>query len=130
MRTVHCPRRDGALPRLPLSKFVQRYSKDGVISETEQCSVSTTRHFKFLYALNYHKLPHIPYMYPLAINIIQEPQKKTKKFLLELDAEKFERLAANFGLFNPDFIESLRKAEDDYKHGRVKKIKSLREIRK
>lgn len=73
---------------------------------------------------------YIYYMYPLAINIIQEPQRKTRKILLEINAEKFERLAASFGLFNPDFIASLEKAENDYKHGRVKKIKSLRELRK
>ncbi|MFH0856391.1 MAG: hypothetical protein V1860_00640, partial [bacterium] len=68
-------------------------------------------------------------MASLLLNI-KEPKKKTKKILLELDAEKFERLAANFGFFNYDFIKSLHKAEQDYKLGNVKKINSLKDLRK
>jgi len=53
-----------------------------------------------------------------------------RKILIEMDSEKFERLAANLGLFNPEFLKSLERAEKDYKAGRIKKIKSLKELRK
>lgn len=54
---------------------------------------------------------------------------KNKKLVLELDADRLERLAANFGLFNPDFLASVSRAEADYRAGRTRRIKSLTEIR-
>ncbi|MFQ6049879.1 MAG: hypothetical protein ACE5J0_02460 [Candidatus Paceibacterales bacterium] len=54
---------------------------------------------------------------------------KTKKFLVEIDAERLERLAAGLGLFSPDFLKSLDRAEKDYKAGRTRKIKSLKDLR-
>ncbi len=53
-----------------------------------------------------------------------------QKFLVEMDLEKFERLAANLGFFSAAFLRSLDKAEKDFKNGKVKKIKSLKELRK
>ena len=53
-----------------------------------------------------------------------------KKVIVEMDAEKLEKLAAALGLFNPEFLKSLDQAERDYKAGRIKKIKSLKELRK
>ena len=67
-------------------------------------------------------------MNTLAIKI-KTNSKQPDKFLIELDAEKFERLAANFGFFNPDFLESLNRAEKDYSSGRIKKINSLKELK-
>ncbi len=64
------------------------------------------------------------------LDIKIKPQKKTaKKFRVEIDAEKFERLAASFGFFSYEFLESLELAERDYRAGRVKKIKSLKDLR-
>ncbi|PIS39591.1 MAG: hypothetical protein COT33_01055 [Candidatus Nealsonbacteria bacterium CG08_land_8_20_14_0_20_38_20] len=54
----------------------------------------------------------------------------SKKILVEMDAEKFERLASNLGFFSPEFLESIEQAEKDYRAGRIKKIKSLMELRK
>lgn len=54
---------------------------------------------------------------------------RPKRFIVEMDADKLERLAANLGFFNPDFVESLERAETDYQAGRVKKIKSLKVLR-
>lgn len=66
-----------------------------------------------------------------SINITIKPRTNhSKKILVELDADKLERLAADLGLFNPDFLESLETAEKDYRAGRIKKIKSLKELRK
>ena len=53
----------------------------------------------------------------------------SQKVLIELNADKFERLAANFGFFSQEFLESLENAEKDYKKSRIRKIKSLKELR-
>ncbi|KPJ56273.1 hypothetical protein AMJ49_05290 [Parcubacteria bacterium DG_74_2] len=64
-----------------------------------------------------------------SLHITIRPQDKTKKILVELDAERFERLAANLGLFNSEFLESLERAEKDYRAGKFRKIKTLKELR-
>ena len=53
----------------------------------------------------------------------------SKNVLIELNVDKFERLAANFGFFSQEFLESLENAEKDYKKGKMRKIKSLKELR-
>lgn len=68
-------------------------------------------------------------MASLAVTIKPETNKP-RKILIELDAEKFERLAANFGFFNPEFLKSLERAEKDYQTGKIRKIKSLKDLRK
>ncbi|MDD4989875.1 MAG: hypothetical protein PHW31_01030 [Candidatus Pacebacteria bacterium] len=55
-------------------------------------------------------------------------RKKSGKISLEIDANKLERLAANFGFFNPDFLRALSKAEKDFACGNFQKIKSLKEL--
>ncbi len=67
-------------------------------------------------------------MVPLNIAIKQK-QGGSRKILIELDADKFERLAANLGFFNPDFLESLSRAEVDCRTGKIRKIKSLKELK-
>lgn len=54
----------------------------------------------------------------------------TRKIRIEVDADKFERLAADFGLFNPDFLKSLDQAEKDVRSRRIKKVTSLRDLRR
>ena len=68
-------------------------------------------------------------MAPLAITI-KYPEKIGKKVLIEMNADKFEKLAADLGLFNLDFLESMERAEKDVRAGRVYKLKSLKELRK
>ena len=66
----------------------------------------------------------------MSLNIsVQVIPKHPKKILVEMDAEKFERLAASLGLFSRDFIDSLTRAENDYKNKRYKKVTSLRDLR-
>lgn len=65
-----------------------------------------------------------------SLAIIIKPRANGKKILVEMDADKFERLAANLGFFGSDFLKSLGRAEKDYSAGRVKKISSLRELKK
>ena len=67
----------------------------------------------------------------VSMNItIKDGKNKKREAVVKFDAEKFERLAAVFGLFNSDFLKSLARAERDIKTGRVREIKSLRELRK
>lgn len=54
---------------------------------------------------------------------------RSRKILVEIDADKFERLAADLGLFSSGFLKSLERSDKDYKTGRIKKIKSLKEIK-
>jgi len=67
-------------------------------------------------------------MTSLAITI--RPQINHRKFLIEMDVEKFEKLAALLGFFNSEFLKSIDQAEKNWKEGKVKKIKSLKELRK
>ena len=58
-----------------------------------------------------------------------KPKRNTaKKIVVEMDADRLERLSANLGMFNPDFLASVKRAERDYEVGRVRKIHSLREL--
>ncbi|OHB18147.1 MAG: hypothetical protein A2749_02800 [Parcubacteria group bacterium RIFCSPHIGHO2_01_FULL_45_26] len=59
-----------------------------------------------------------------------KPSVNPHKFTVEIDATRLERLAANFGMFNPDFIRSLDRSEQDVRAGRVKKLRSLKDLRK
>ena len=59
----------------------------------------------------------------VSLNItIKEKQNHSRRAMIELDADKFEKLAGIFGLFNPDFLKSLVRAEKDIKAGRIRKI--------
>ena len=49
---------------------------------------------------------------------------------MEMDANRLEKLASMFGMYNPDFLDSLERAERDVKAGRVYKLRSLRDLRK
>ncbi len=61
------------------------------------------------------------------ITLLDSPT--AKKIRVEIDADKLERLAASLGFFNPDFVESLERAEKDYKAGRVRRVRSLKGLR-
>lgn len=51
-----------------------------------------------------------------------------KKIIVELDANRLERLASNLGFYNHDFLKSVDKAERDYRAGRVREVASLSEL--
>jgi hypothetical protein len=53
----------------------------------------------------------------------------SRKVLVEIDANRFERLAANLGFFSQDFLKSLDRAEQDYTAGRIRKVRSLKNLR-
>jgi len=68
-------------------------------------------------------------MASLTITIKPQEVNHPKRMLVEMDVEKLEKLASALGFFNPEFLKSLDRAEKDYKAGRIKKIKSLKELR-
>lgn len=63
-------------------------------------------------------------MYTLPVTI----SKLKRKLKIEVDADKFERLAAIFGFFNKDFLRSIDTAEEEYSSGEVEKISSLKDL--
>jgi len=60
---------------------------------------------------------------------IRPGAKRRKKIRVEIDTEKFERLSANLGLFDPAFLKSLERAEQDVRKKKLKRISSLKELR-
>lgn len=62
--------------------------------------------------------------------IAVKPKVNGKKILVEIDANRFERLASSLGFFNPDFLKSLDRAEKDFKAGRIRRISTLGVLKK
>jgi hypothetical protein len=56
-------------------------------------------------------------------------KKRNNRVLVEMNADRFERLAAEFGFFGKEFLKSLERAEKDVKAGRIRKIQSLKQLR-
>ena len=56
-------------------------------------------------------------------------KKRNHRVLVEMDADQFEKLAANFGFFSKEFLSSLERAEKDVKAGRIRKVQSLKQLR-
>lgn len=54
--------------------------------------------------------------------------RKPKTISVEFSAEQFERVASVFGMFNPDFLESLDRSEAQLRRGQTRKVKSLEEL--
>ena len=58
-------------------------------------------------------------------------QKKTGRTVsVDFSADQFERVAANFGLFSPEFLRSIESAERDIRAGKIREVGSLRDLRK
>jgi hypothetical protein len=57
-------------------------------------------------------------------------KKRNHRVLIEMDADQFEKLAANFGFFSKEFLSSLERAEKDVKAGRIRKVQSLKQLRR
>jgi hypothetical protein len=66
----------------------------------------------------------------VSLSLTIKQGKKSSKKIVEFDVDQFERLAAAFGMFNPDFLKRLDKAERDIKAGKIKKINSLKDLDK
>ena len=66
----------------------------------------------------------------VSLNItIKQKNKRSRKMVVEFDADKFEKMAATFGFFSTEFIKDMEESEKDYKAGRVKRLRSLKDLR-
>ena len=60
---------------------------------------------------------------------IRPRQAESRKFIVELDADRFERLAADLGLFSRAFLASIERAEQEVAQGKARRLRSLRDLR-
>jgi hypothetical protein len=65
-------------------------------------------------------------MVSLNITIKQGKIKGSK--IVQFSLEEFERLAASFGMINPEIIKRINKAERDVRSGKIRKINSLKDL--
>lgn len=66
----------------------------------------------------------------VSLNVTIKPSLKSpQKMLIEINAAQFERLAATLGFFSREFLKSVDRAERDFQKGRVKKLRSLKDLR-
>jgi hypothetical protein len=65
----------------------------------------------------------------LMATITVERKPKSKRIVLEIDADKLERLAASLGLLSPSFLDSISRSEKEIALGKTKRLRSLRELR-
>ena len=69
------------------------------------------------------------YYHALAMSSLELTiKKRNHRVVVEMDADRFEKLAADFGFFSKDFLKSLERAEKDAKAGRTRKVQSLKEL--
>ena len=54
---------------------------------------------------------------------------KSKRVIVEIDADRLERLAASLGLLSQSFQDSISRAEEEIAHRKTKRLRSLRELR-
>lgn len=56
-------------------------------------------------------------------------QKSNRKINVEIDLNQWEKLADVFGFYKPEFLKTLKQSLKESKHGQVRKIKSLSELK-
>jgi hypothetical protein len=62
--------------------------------------------------------------------ITVERKPKSKRIIVEIDADKLERLAASLGLFSSSFLDSMSRSEKEIALGKTKRLRNLRELRR
>jgi hypothetical protein len=62
--------------------------------------------------------------------ITVERKPKSKRIMVEIDADKLERLAASLGLFSSSFLDSMSRSEKEIALGKTKRLRNLRELRR
>ena len=56
------------------------------------------------------------------------PRVGERKIRVELNAERFERLAAGLGFFRSEFVASTDRAEREILQGNIKRLRSLKDL--
>ncbi len=65
----------------------------------------------------------------MPVTITKKQRSRTTTFMVEFDADRFERVAAALGMFSDEFLASIKQSEKEIKSGKTKAIKSLRDIK-
>ncbi len=55
---------------------------------------------------------------------------KSKRVIVEIDADGLERLAASLGLLSQSFLDSISRAEEEIARRKTKRLRSLRGLRR
>ena len=55
---------------------------------------------------------------------------KSKRIIVEIDADRLERLAASLCLFSRSFLDSISRSEEEIALGKTRRLRSLRELRR
>ena len=66
----------------------------------------------------------------LMATLTVEQKPSSRKIKVEIDRGQFERLASSLGLFDEKFLESLERAEREVAQGKIKPLRSLRDLRR
>jgi len=61
------------------------------------------------------------------ITILEKPGTRGKA-RIEIDLNRWERLADVFGFYRPEFLKTLKESLRESKTGRIRKVKTLREL--
>jgi hypothetical protein len=61
--------------------------------------------------------------------ITVEKKPKSKRIVVEIDADKLERLAASLGLFSSSFLDSIARSEKEIALGKTARLRRLRDLR-
>ncbi len=64
-----------------------------------------------------------------SLTITAKPAAK-RRITIELDANRFERLAADLGLLRKEFIDSVDHAEQEIVQGKARRLHSLKDFRR
>lgn len=59
-----------------------------------------------------------------------EKKPRSGKYIVEIDVRAWERIGAELGLYNHDFIKSLERSELEIALGKTKRLKSFRDLRR
>ena len=62
----------------------------------------------------------------LNFNIRQETNGR--KVVVEMDIDKFEKLAADLGFFQPEFLKSVDRAEREIVQKKTKRLRGLKDL--
>jgi hypothetical protein len=54
----------------------------------------------------------------------------SRRIIVEIDADRLERLAASLGLLSQSFLDSISRAEEEIALGRTKRLRNLRKLRR
>jgi hypothetical protein len=60
--------------------------------------------------------------------ITVERKPNSGGIVVEIDADKLERLAASLGLLSPSFLGSSSRSEEEIAVGKTKRLRNLREL--